>query len=535
MSELSPPVERARTVPHPSSAAPAAEALSIRNLSRRFGGAIALDRVDLTIRRGEVHGLLGQNGSGKSTLIKILAGYHDPEPGAELTISGRPIQLPLAAGEFRGLGISFVHQHLGLVPSLSVLENLLIGDNAEDRWVVPWQSEARRARALFARFGLKISPSTQVSRLSSVEQAMFAIIRAFDQLERLAKSDVRLLILDEPTPFLPASDVQELFRLVREIVAAGASVIFVSHDIDEVMEITDRLTVLRDGRLAGTLETKSATKAEVIRLIIGRDVDLGAMRLPARALGEDRVRIEHLSGPGLQPLNVTVKRGEILGLTGLIGSGYEAAVNLAYGATAAASGRLVLDGESFDLATMTPDRAIASGVVLIPGDRNRQGAVGSLSITDNANLPILGRFGAGFWVRESAKRRNAEALVERFDVRPRDPAKRMGQLSGGNAQKVVLAKWFQLAPKLVLLEEPTQGVDIGAREQVFGILREMAEDGTSVICASSDHEQLAAICDRVMVFVRGRHSATLEGPAISKPAIAALCYSHSEPMKEVEA
>lgn len=500
--------------------------LTIEELSKRFGGAVALNDVRFEVAPGEVHGLLGQNGSGKSTLIKVLAGFHAPEPGARLTVGGREVVLPLPPGGFRSLGIAFVHQHLALVPSMSVLENFLIGDHATAmRPVILWRREAARVRAVFERFGLRFDLGAAVETLSPVERALLAILRAFDQLERApGEGGVKLLILDEPTPFLPKGDVQHLFALVRSLVREGASVVFVSHDIDEVLEITDRVTVLRDGQVAGTLNTRRASKAEIIRLIVGRDVDLEHMRPAVRALGVERARIEGLSGPGAGPVSLTLRGGEVVGLTGLIGSGYDSALHLLYGSQPAAEGRLVLDGETMELRAMSPDRAIAQGIILVPGDRLNEGAIGRLSVTDNVTLPLIRRTARGWILRHRQMRRIAEELAQDYDVRPRDPTRLLGELSGGNQQKVVLAKWFQTRPRLILLEEPTQGVDIGAREQVFGTIRRMSEAGASVLCASSDHEQLAAICDRVVVFAQGRSVSEIAGTQISKSAIAALCY-----------
>ncbi len=504
-------------------------ALRVEALSKHFGTTRVLSDVTLDVARGEVHGLLGQNGSGKSTLIKILAGFHTADAGARLFVGGHPVPLPLPAGEFRKLGIAFVHQHLGLIPSMTVLENLLVGEHAtEARWRIDWGGQAQRAKALFDRFGLALDPSAPVGTLSSVERALLAIVRAFDQLEHAQGTLTKLLILDEPTPFLPAKDVGRLFDLVRAIVAQGASVIFVSHDIDEVSEITDRITVLRDGQVAGSLDTRSAAKSEIIELIVGRSVDLASMRPPAREFGSEIAIIAGLRGRAVKDFTLRVRAGEVVGLTGLIGSGYDDVVSLCFGAEQAEAGFLTLEGAERDLSAATPHQSVRHGIAFIPGDRLAAGVVPTLSVSDNATLPILRRFGGGWLMSRGAMRAEAQRLNTAFDVRPSDPSALMSALSGGNQQKVVLAKWFQLRPRLVLLEEPTQGVDIGAREQVFGEIRRMADQGAAVICASSDHEQLAAICNRVVVLARGRQVAELQGDAISKSAIAESCYITEE-------
>ncbi len=501
--------------------------LRIEGLSKSFGGARALDHVSLTVRHGEVHGLLGQNGSGKSTLIKVLSGFHIPDGNPTIEIDGRRVALPVSVASLREHGVSFVHQHLGLLPSLTVLENLLLSEFAvKASWFVDWRAEARRARELFDRYGVHLDPLAPLSSLTPVERAQLAIVRAFDELRR-DKRQARargLLVLDEPTPFLPAHDVEALFKLVREIVADGASVIFVSHDIDEVLQITDRATVLRDGRVAGTFETAAMSKAEVIRLIVGQHVDLETLRPQPKTLAAPSVVVSGLAGGPLEPFSVSLSPGEVVGLTGLIGSGYDEVIYRLYGATRAEAGTLEIGGVRSELSSQTPRRAIAQGCVLIPGDRLGAGAVATLSVTENVNQPVMGRVSRGFALSRTALSRNAADLADRFDVRPRDPEKPFGSLSGGNQQKVLLAKWFQTGPRLILLDEPTQGVDVGARAQVFSAIAAATMQGAAALCASSDYEQLTAICDRVFVFARGRVVKELAGVDISKPAIAEACY-----------
>jgi ribose transport system ATP-binding protein len=506
---------------------PSPPVIAIRHLSKHFGGVRALDNVDLTVGRCEVHGLLGQNGSGKSTLIKILSGYNAPEPGASLTIDGRTTPLPLPPGGLREHGICFVHQNLGLIPSLTVLENLLAGDLAsESRWFIHWRRETERAQDLFRRYRLAIDPLAPVSGLTPVQRALLAIVRAFDQLQRSRRyaHSPGLLVLDEPTPFLPADDVEQLFDLVRDIVVNGASVVFVSHDIDEVLRITDRATVLRDGRVAGSFETKSVSKDQIVEMIVGRRVDLEHARAAGAVRREPAVSLTNLSGGTIDRFTVTLGKGEVVGLTGLIGSGYDEVVNLTYGATHADFGILSIADLEFQLSKMSPSKAIQAGCILIPGDRQNAGAVGSITLLDNISLPVLSTVTREWWIQDSLLEKNVAELAQRFDIRPRDPALPFAALSGGNQQKVLLAKWLQLQPRLILLDEPTQGVDVGAREQVFEAIRAASRLGACVLCASSDYEQLAAICDRVLVFNRGKVVSDLAGARLSKSSIAEACY-----------
>jgi ribose transport system ATP-binding protein len=501
--------------------------LRIERLSKSFGGARALDEVSLLVRHGEVHGLLGQNGSGKSTLIKVLSGFHEPDGKPTIEIDGRVLPVPVSVASLRAHGVSFVHQHLGLLPSLTVLENLLLSDfAAETSWFIDWRAEAKRARDLFERYEIRLDPLKPLSSLTPVERAQLAIVRAFDDLGR-KKSQSRtrgLLVLDEPTPFLPAHDVASLFRLIREIVADGASVIFVSHDIDEVLEITDRATVLRDGRVAGAFETRAVSKADIIRLIVGQHVELETLRPARRAFAGPSIVISGLKGGILEPFSVSLSPGEVVGLTGLIGSGYDEVIYRLYGATRAEGGTLEIDGACTEIASQTPQRSIAQRCVLIPGDRLGSGAIATLSVTENISQPVLGRVSRAWALSDAVLSRNAVGLIGRFDVRPRDPKRLFGSLSGGNQQKVLLAKWFQTRPRLILLDEPTQGVDVGARAQVFSAIAEAGKDGAAALCASSDHEQLTTICDRVFVFNRGRVVRELARAQISKPAIAEACY-----------
>jgi ribose transport system ATP-binding protein len=497
--------------------------LRVSNLSKKFGGVRALDRVSVSVARGEVHGLLGQNGSGKSTLIKILSGFHDPDPSGQLWIEEREVGLPVAPGALREHGVSFVHQHLGLVPSLTVLENLLVHDLAvEDRWAINWRAETQRARELFERYDIGLDPLVSVARLSPVE---LAIVRAFDWLRRARRPEAAsgLLVLDEPTPFLPAHDVDTLFRLVRDIVRAGTSVVFVSHDIDEVLKITSRATVLRDGRVAGTFQTTAMNKWEIVHMIVGEHIDLETMRPPPKRAAGRVAAIRNLHRGTIRSFSATFSRAEVIGLTGLIGSGYDEIIYLTFGAVPAVAGTLELGDREIELADLTASDAIEVGCIMIPSDR-QSGAVTTLSVTENVNLVVLAKVSRAWALANSKLAENAALLAKRFDVRPRDPSLLFGALSGGNQQKAIIAKWFQMSPRLMLLDEPTQGVDVGARAQVFCAIAEAAEAGATVLCASSDYEQLAAICDRVLVFSRGVVADEISGNRISKSAIAEACY-----------
>ena len=508
--------------------------LEARHFSKRFGGTLALDDVGLTVEAGTVHGLIGHNGSGKSTLIKILAGYHAPEAGAELAINGRPVRLPLAPGRFRALGMAFVHQDPGLIASLTVVENLRIGTIAR-RYLAPiaWRDEIRHCEQLLSEFGLSCDPMSPVEALRPWQRPMLAIIRAVDETRTLSRRSGQpggLLVLDEPTASLADSNVGQLFELIRRVQTAGFGVVFVSHDLDEILAITERVTVLRDGRVVGSGATKGFTRGDLVRLIVGHEIS------PTAKEPRDEVRpsehlteVHGLTGPGVRGVDFSLSPGEILGVSGLIGSGFAEVGPMLIGAHPAWHGRMRLGTQTVDLSTITPAGAIAAGVSYVPGERLREGCIGELTVAENVGLPVLGRFFRGGWLHRRALASHARAQVTRLGVRPADPSLAFEALSGGNQQKVLLAKWLQLEPRLLILQEPTQGVDVGAREQIFTIIRAFAARGGSVLCLSGDHEQLAALCSRVLIFRRGKVASELVGPEVTKERIAHECFGSDIP------
>jgi ribose transport system ATP-binding protein len=507
--------------------------LRIADIRKTFGGARALDGVSLDVGPGEIHGLLGKNGSGKSTLVKILAGFHAPDSGGSLEFNGRATPLPLRPGDFRRLGMSFVHQNLGLAPSLTVLENLRFAHLTTAKTAfIDWRAERAEAKQALDRFGLTIDANERIDQLSPVERALLSIVRAFEEIRVAcaASGEPGLVLLDEPTPFLPREGVGHLFDTMRAIAATGSSVIFISHDINEVMTITDRITVLRDGRVGGRMETAKATHEEVVEAIVGRRLArLGEATHGAPVAHDPMLTVLGAAGGALEACDLTIGKGEILGVTGLIGSGYAELPYLLFGAKRCRSGSVrFAGGEAAPLSDLTPKRALDRGLALLPGDRQIASGVDSLSVIDNLFLPDIDRFFRGGRLDRRAMLREALQLGQRFEIRPNDPAMKLSALSGGNAQKVLIARWMNRRPSLLLLDEPTQGVDVGTRAQIFAALRAAAARGMSVLCASSDTEQLAEICDRVLVFARGRACAELSGAELTKDGIAEACYASNE-------
>jgi ribose transport system ATP-binding protein len=495
--------------------------LRVQGLSKSFGGAQALDRANLTVLPGEVHGLLGANGSGKSTLIKVLSGYHAPDAGT-LEIDGRSVLLPIPLGRSEMHGLAFVHQNLGLLPEATVLENLIAGDHERlNPWWISWSGEAARARELFDAQHLDIGPWQQVEDLSPVQRAQLAIVRAADRVqEHRQHGSLGVLVLDEPTPFLPYEDVRALFALLRRLTASGVSIIFVSHDIDEILEVTDRSTVLRDGKVVGSFDTRTTARGELVEAIVGRALRV-ERRVRPLSPAKPVASVQGLTGQIVKDIEFSVRPGEILGLTGLIGSGYDEVPMLLSGARKATSGRIAIAGKSHEVTDISPAVAIANRIALIPADRQKAGIAPNLSLTENAMLPVIG---GSLALNHRKLRAKTQEIMQRFSVKATSPDQAASELSGGNQQKLVLGKWLHCDPLLLLLDEPTQGIDVGARQEIYNRIEEMCAAQGAVICATSEFEQLEIIAHRVLVFDRGRIKAELKGDDVTKSAIAEACY-----------
>lgn len=506
--------------------------LHVQNLTKSFGATRALKGVDLTILPGEIHGLLGQNGCGKSTLIKVLAGYHEPDKGGSaLWINGKEVALPIPPGGFAQYGITFVHQDLGLIPELSVLDNWTVNKiSLNNDAYIDWAKERKEAEKIFQEYGLKISTRAKVASLGPVERAMLAIVKAVVALRssEAVKTQKRgLLVLDEPTVFLPRTEVNQLFDLVRNIAAQGLSVMFVSHDIDEVIELTDRFTVLRDGRNVGGGITKEYSKEEIIETILGKKLVKYQIQHSTENTGKftgaPEVRLEHVKGMIVKDLSMKIRKGEVVGVTGLVGSGFEEIPYLLCGANEYQRGTLTLGQTQRDLKYYQPQQAVEDGISLIPADRGGAGGVGALTVAENINMQMFPAFRP--WRLDHRKMaENAEQMVVKFDIRPADATLGFSQLSGGNQQKALLAKWLQGKTELLILHEPTQGVDVGSRQQIYQHISSAAAEGTAVLCSSSDYEELSQICDRVIILGHGEYVSELVGAQITKEAITTLCF-----------
>jgi ribose transport system ATP-binding protein len=536
--------------------ASAPPAVELREISKDFGSNRALDSVDLRIGHGEVVGLVGQNGSGKSTLVKVLSGVHAPEPGGRMFVSGEEVTLPLAPGQASEIGLSFVYQNLALAAGLTVLENLTLGQRiggGARAWApINWLSEHRKAAAVLDRYQVRLNLDQLTGELAPVDQARLAIVRAAEDLRGYRTRSGYMhsvLVLDEPTVFLPEEDIEQLFDLIRTVVAEGAAVLFISHDLVAIRSITDRVVVLRDGRVVANVPAGEIHEQELVDLIVGTPVRAAGTALAQEArpgavtLGrvipagpEDtsppgqRVMVEHLSDGRLEDLSFEIGAGEILGVAGLIGSGAEDLPYLLFGAHPASSGTVHLGGKVLDAARLSPQRSVRERVAFVPADRQLLGLSEQLTLWENIVMLVEDDHYRGGVFHRGELVALAREAIARFEIRPPLPYAVTATFSGGNQQKALLAKWLIAQPRLLLLHEPTQGVDVGARRDIYRFVKSAAAlNQTAVLWVTTDFGELAEVCDRVIVLSQGRTVATLEGDELSDEAITAAALRQARP------
>ena len=486
--------------------------VELHDITKAFGGFAALKGVSLDVRPGEVHALLGENGAGKSTLIRVIAGAHQPDRG-EIRVRGEVVRLA-SPREARRRGIATVYQELLLFPELTVAENIFLGNAPRTRWgALDWGEMRARARALLdALDSPDLDVDARVIGLSVANRQRVEIAKALSQ-------DPQVLVMDEPTASLAAADVERLMAIVRRLRERGVAILYVSHRLAEIFALADRVTVLRDGACVGTKAIAEVDEAALVSMMVGRSIEQLFPKTHV-APGRTVLEVRGLSHKAkVKDVSFEVRKGEILGIAGLVGSGRTELALTLFGITPATSGEIVLDGAPVTIDS--PRRARDLGIAYVPEDRGLQGLIRSLSVRENVSLPILGRLSRGPFVdvgREAARAREA---IQQFGIRARGTEQIVRQLSGGNQQKVVLAKWLGTEPRVLIMDEPTRGIDVGAKAEVHALMGKLAEQGLAIVMISSELPEVLGMSDRILVMNQGRVVGTFERATATPDAIGA--------------
>lgn len=473
--------------------------LEMKNITKAFPGVKALTAVDLEVRAGEVHAIVGENGAGKSTLMKILAGVHQPDQG-NVMISGEKLSFssPLEA---RRRGIGMVYQEINLVPDLSVAENISLGNMPNASGLVKRKALNEIAERVLLELGANINAQGMVGQLSLSQQQLVEIAKVY-------ASQPRIVVLDEPTSSLSEHEAKALFNVIERMRTNGIAIIYISHRLREVLNISNRVTVLRDGAMIDCRDADGLTPQEMIRLMVGRDLDdvFPKHQVP---IGEPVLEVSELTRFGaFEAVSLTARAGEIVGLAGLVGAGRTEVARAIFGLDRAEGGIVRIHGR--EISTRSPRSAVRAGIAYVPEDRKRDGAALSLSVKDNISLPVLRRVAQLGWVRRSSERRMAQQKAEELYVSPPVIDRPVSTFSGGNQQKVVLAKWLATRPKVLILDEPTRGVDVGAKADIHTIIGELAAEGVAIVMISSELPEVLAVSDRVYVLNEGRITAEID-------------------------
>lgn len=480
--------------------------LEFSHVSKQFGGTLAIDDLSLEVRAGEVMALLGQNGAGKSTVIKILAGVHAASSG-EIIFQGRKLE------SFQGKPpIAFIHQDLGLIEWMTVSENLSFGAGfPKKNGLIDWRSATAKASTMLEAVGGGISPTARIYSLSRTERALVAIARALAQ-------DAALLVLDEPTSSLPSRDVERLFEVLRGLRKRGVGLIYVSHRLDEIFRISDRIAVMRDGKLVSLCDTTATNQQELVTTIVGHKIAEAYPKAPNTGAKNNLLEVTGLQVAALDTLNFKIRPGEMLGLTGLKGAGQVEIGRALFGLEPILAGKIELNQAVIQ--TSSPLEAMKSGIGFVSSNRREESLAMSLSVRENFFMnPANRKLKLHDIIKPKAEKLDARAWVKRFNVRPPDAEQALDTLSGGNQQKVVMGRWLEFGAKLLILEEPTLGVDVGSKAEIYSFLVRALQAGAAVLLVSTDLEEIAGICHRALVFNRGSIAAELEGTALSVPAL----------------
>lgn len=480
----------ADATPSPQTSAPL---LRMNGVEKSFPGVRALSGVDLQVDRGEVLALIGENGAGKSTLIKILSGAQSPDDGT-IEIDGRVVNItdPLSA---QRAGISVIYQEFNLVPTLSARENIFLGQEPSRISFIPAVKERRLAEGFFARIGVTVDPAALCRDLSVAHQQVVEIVKAL-------AIDARIIVMDEPSATLSSVEVERLMDIIRELKSQGIGVIYISHRLSEVFEIADRVMVLRDGEHVGTRPIGELTRESIIEMMVGRSLENEFPKQPAK-IGENRLVVNNLTrGAAVKDVSFAVRRGEILALTGLVGAGRTETARLIFGADRRDGGTILLDGRPLNI--RRPRDAIAAGICLLPEDRKSQGLVLNQTVQENFGLPNMKRFAPWAFIRGRDERSELDRFTNQLKIKMTGRGQRTSTLSGGNQQKVVLAKWLERNAEAIIFDEPTRGIDVGAKYEMYLLMNELAAEGKAVLMISSELPEVLGMADRILVMHEGR-------------------------------
>ena len=466
--------------------------LSLKDLTKRYPGVLALNHVSFDLLEGEVHALLGENGAGKSTLIKAVAGAIDLDGGI-ITVDGQDYS-KMTPHLSRSLGIEVIYQEFNLVPALSVAENIFLGDRTGRSPLVDFKTMKSKAREIFKLFNVDINPNTLVQDLSPAMQQVVEIAKAVSK-------NVKILIMDEPSAPLSVSEVENMFEIIRHLKQKGVTVIYISHRLEEVFRISDRVTVMRDGRYVATKLTKDTNRKELIGLMVGRELKES---YPSRSNppGEIALEVKNLSGNGDKDISFSVRKGEILGISGLVGAGRTELAMLLFGAVPIEGGEIWVEGKPVQI--QSPQDAIQQGIGLLTEDRKGQGLFLEMGVGWNISFPIVRKLSKYGIVDTKTENEIAEKYKQRINIKTPSLTQRVINLSGGNQQKVVLAKSLAAESDILIFDEPTRGIDVGAKQEIYNLMRELANNGIAILMISSDMEELLGMSDRIIVLCEGR-------------------------------
>lgn len=490
--------------------APRGLALSVRHLRKTYPGVVALSDVSLDLRAGEVHAIVGENGAGKSTLIKLLAGAIQPDSGT-ITVGDETFE-SMTPHSARALGVAVIYQEFTLVPTLNAMDNVFLGEYPLKGLVLDRKLMYSRTEALFKRLGVDISPRRMVSDLTTGYQQIVEIAKALSK-------DARLLIMDEPSAPLTSAEVESMYKIVDALKAEGITIVYISHRLDEIFRVADRVSVLRDGQYVATRNIEETNRKELITLMVGRELN---DNYPVRdfPIGEVSLEVKGLTGNGVRDISFEAHKGEILGFAGLIGAGRTELMELIFGVNPTQSGTVTLSGKS--VASASPIEAIANGIALVPEDRKRHGVILPFTIRENVSLPLLKTMSTAGVVPLQKEKVLADEYMSLLRIKAPSASERVSNLSGGNQQKVVLAKWLATKPEVLIFDEPTRGIDVGARHEIYELMNELAEEGKTILMVSSDMEELIGMADRVIVLREGAQQGELARSELSQVKVMAL-------------